>query len=210
MYYLHSKNQELNTYINSFLEIHYQPKKMFCWRILVICILGLFLVVKDYQYYGLSLDYWFAWTPILVVIAGILTINFQSLYLGSMSYQYRHHDTVFQIARRFPDLEYSPLINGLERKLQKTKSFCNQSCSILFLLLIGLLSLIGSKAIIWQTIVTEKTQYVAVSIYVFLIITLVLVALRGSISLVARKRQVELIELSLFWIKCASTLKYIE
>ena len=210
MYFIHSKNQEFNTYINSFLKIHYQPIKMFWWRILVLCILGLFLVVKDYQYYELSLEYWFAWTPILVVIAGILTINFQSLYLGSMSYQYRHHDTAFQIARRFSDLEYSPLINGLERKLQKRKSFCRQSFIILLSLLIGLLSLIGSKEIIWQIIVTEKTQYVVLSIYVFLILTLVLVALRGSISLVARKRQVELIELSLFWIKCASTLKYIE
>jgi len=60
-----------------------------------------------------------------------------------------------------------------------------------------------------QLIFTENTQYIVTSIYVCLILTLVLSAVLESIALVARKRQLELIELSLFWIKSASTLKYI-
>jgi len=132
MYFLRSRNQELNTYINSFIEINYQPIKMFCWRILILCLLA-------------------------IVRAGA----------------------------------------------------CRKSYIILGSLLIGLLSLINSQAIIWQLIFTENTQYIVTSIYVCLILTLVLSAVLESIALVARKRQLELIELSLFWIKSASTLKYI-
>lgn len=210
MCYFRSKNQELNTYINSFIDINYQPKKMFWWRILILCLFGLLSFIKDYQYYSFSLEYWLSWTPLLVIIASILTINLQSLYLGSMCYQYRHHDTSFQIARKFPDIEYSPLISGLERKLRDRKRIYYKSYAILFSLLIGLISLISSKSIIWQTIVAENIQYLVLSIYIFLVLALVLVALITSISIVARKRQAELIELSLFWIKSASSLKYIE
>lgn len=209
MYFLRSRNQELNTYINSFIEINYQPIKMFCWRILILCLLAIVLLVKDYQHYGLSLTHWFAWSPLLVVLAGVLTVNFQSSYLGSMTYQYRYYDTSFQIARRFADFEYTPLINGLEKKLKLRAGACRKSYIILGSLLIGLLSLINSQAIIWQLIFTENTQYIVTSIYVCLILTLVLSAVLESIALVARKRQLELIELSLFWIKSASTLKYI-
>lgn len=209
MYSLRSRNQELNTYINSFIDSFYQPKKMFWWRIILLSLFGLFSLIKDHQYYGFNLEYWFSWTPILVIIAGILTINFQSSYLGSLTYQYRCYDTAFQIARRFTDFEYAPLIKGLERKLHHGKRICQKSYIIFVSLLIGLVSLIGSKAIIWQTIVAEKTQYIFLSVYISLILSLVLVALIASISIVARKRQVELIELSLFWIKSASTLKYI-
>lgn len=210
MYFLRSKNPELNTYINSFIEVFYQPYKMFCWRIFILFLFGLVSLIKDYQYYGLKVEYWFAWTPLLVIIASILTINFQSLYLGSITYQYRYHDTAFQIARKFSDFEYSPLINGLEHKLQKRKRTGKRSYIILLLSLIGLLSLIANKVIIWQTMFIGTTQYIVLLIYVLLILTLVLVALICSISLVAHKRQVELIELALFWIKSASTLRYIE
>ncbi len=209
MYSLKSRNQELNTHVNSFIDIFYQPKKMFWWRIILLSLLGLSSLIKDYQYYGLSLEYWFTWTPIIVIIAGILTINFQSSYLGSMTYQYRYHDTPFQIARKFADFEYAPLISGLERKLNYGKRACQKSYIVFFASLIGLLSLVGGKAIIWQTIVAEKTQYMFLSVYVSLILSLVLVAVIASISILARKRQVELMELSFFWIKSASTLKYI-
>lgn len=210
MYSLRSRNQELNTYINSFIELNYQPLNMFCWRISMLCLLGLIFLNQDYQYHSFSFEYWFTWTPILVIIAGILTINFQSLYLGSMCYQYRHHDASFQIARRFSGLEYSPLINGLEMKLKNRKRIYHKSYIFLFSSLIGLLSLMGIKAIFWQTIMAERTQYLALSIHILLILTLILVAISNSISIVAHKRQAELIELSLFWIKSASTLKYIE
>ena len=100
MCYLRSRNQELNTYINGFIEIHYQLIKMLWWRILILGLYGIVSIIKDYQYYDFRLAYWFTWTPMLVVLSGILTINFQSLYLGSMCYQYRHHDTSFQIASK--------------------------------------------------------------------------------------------------------------
>jgi len=126
-----------------------------------------------------------------------------------MSYQYRHHDTSFQIAKRFIQFEYPPLINGLEHKLNYNKLAYQRSYLVLFCLLIILLCLINNNEIIWQTFNFEQSQYLASFVYILLISLLMFTALVGSMFILARKRQVELIELELFWIKSASTLRYI-
>lgn len=209
MHSLRSRNQELNTYINSFIELNYQPVKMLGWRIIVLLLFGIFFIIKNYQNYSFSLEYWFNWSPILAIFAGILTLNFQSLYLGSMCYQYRYHDTAFQIARRFNDFEYAPLIDGVEHKLQNRKALCHRSYIILLFLLIGLLIVLISKAYFWQIFIAGDIQYITLTIYLFLVFILTLAAVLTAISIIVCKRQIELIELSLFWIKSASTLKYI-
>lgn len=210
MYSLRSKNQKLNSYINSFIDSHYQPIKMLTWRILLLLIFCSLAIIGNYQHYGFYVEYWFNCSPILVIIAGILTLNFQSLIIGSMCYQYRHHDTAFQIARKFADIEYSPLISGIERKLYQRKQFYRKLYFIFSLLLIGLLSLIAIKETIWLTFIVRKFKYTVTVIYVVLACFHILAAIIVSISIIVSKKQVELIELSLFWLKSASALKYIE
>ena len=80
--------------------------------------------------------------------------------IWEMSYQYRHHDTSFQIARRFSQFEYPPLINGLEHKLNHHKRACMRSYVLFFSLLIILFILINTKAILWQIILDNQTQYI--------------------------------------------------
>ena len=209
MHSIRSRNQELNTYINSFINLQYQPFRMFCWRIVLFSLLIFMAIARDYQYYSFNLEQWFSWSPFLVALLGLLTINFQSLCLGSMSYQYRHHDTSFQMARRFSQFEYPPLINGLEHKLNHHKRACLRSYFLFFSLLIILFIIINNKTILWQIILYNQTQYIALSIYILLVLLLILIALAGSMFILARKRQVELLELALFWIKAASNLRYI-
>ena len=209
MHSIRSRNQDFNTYINSFIDLQYQPSKMFIWRIISCCLFIFIALIKDYQSYHFNFEYWFVWSPLLAALLCLLTINFQSLYLGSMSYQYRHHDTSFQLARRFAQFEYSPLINGLEHKSNDSKLAYRRSYIVLFSLPIALFALVKNKTIIWQIFSFDRTQYLALSIYIFSILLLISTALVGSLLILARKRQVELIELELFWIKSASTLRYI-
>jgi len=204
-----SRNRELNTYINSFMELQYQPVKMFSWRIVVFSLFVFLEIAIDYQHYNFNIEQWFSWSPFIVSLLCLFTINFQSLCLGSMSYQYRHHDTPFQVAREFPQFEYPPLINGLEHRLNHNKHVCRRSYLVLFSLPIILLTLINSKAVFLSIIFSEPTQYIALSIYTSLVLLLISIALAGSIFILARKRQIELMELGLFWIKSASNLRYI-
>ena len=210
MHSIRSRDRELNTYINSFIDLQYRPLKMFGWRIALFSVFMFVAIARDYQYYKFDLEQWFSWSPLLVAILCLLTINFQSLYLGSMSYQYRHHDTSFQIARRFSQFEYSPLIKGLEHKLNHNKRASLRSFLFLFSLSIVLLGFINSKAIFLTIVLPNQTRYIALSIYIVSILLLISTALAGSMFILARKRQVELLELSLFWIKAASNLRYIE
>jgi|GEM_PF-3298443 len=209
MHSVRSKNREFNTYINSFINLQYQPLKMLVWRTLTLALFIILFLIRDYKSYHFDFEYWFAWSPLLVAFSCLLTLNFQSLCLGSMSYQYRHHDTSFQIAKRFIQFEYPPLINGLEHKLNYNKLAYQRSYLVLFCLLIILLCLINNNEIIWQTFNFEQSQYLASFVYILLISLLMFTALVGSMFILARKRQVELIELELFWIKSASTLRYI-
>jgi len=48
------------------------------------------------------------------------------------------------------------------------------------------------------------------SIYIALMLRTILAAAMLSMFILTSKRQLELLELSLFWIKSASTIKYIE
>jgi hypothetical protein len=209
MHSLKSRNAELNTYMNNFLDLHYQPQKMFWWRILILCLWGVRSIIGDYYYYGFGFEQWFTWTPSFILFAGLLTINFQSLCLGSMSFQYRHHDTAFVIARRFVDFDYLPLIQGLENKLSNRKRACNRSQMMLVLLLAGVFALIKSKVILGQLLMNEQIQLMVLSIYIALMFGTILATAMLSIFILTSKRQLELLELSLFWIKSASTIKYI-
>ncbi len=208
MHSLKSRNAELNSYINNFLDIHYQPQKMLWWRVLLLSLVGLILFIKDYQTYDFRFEQWFAWTPLFILFAGFLTLNFQSLWLGSISFQYRHHDTAFVIARKFSAFNYSALINGLESKLENRKRACNRVQLMLFLLLIGVLGIINARAILWQLIFNEQIQIIAFSVYIAAIMGIILAAAIASMFILTYKRQLELLELSLFWIKLASTIKY--
>ena len=210
MHSVKSRNIELNTYVNSFIDLQYQPVKMFCWRIVAFSLFIFVAIARDYQSYSLNLEQWFSWSFLLVILPCVLTINFQSLYLGSMSYQYRHHDTPFQIARKFSQFEYSPLINGLEHRLNHNKRTCQRCYVMLFSWLIMLLVLINSKAVLWQIIVPNQTQYIALSIYILSILLLISAAFASSMFILARKRQIELMELAIFWIKSASNLRYVD
>jgi len=210
MHSIKSRNLELNTYINSFIDLQYQPIKMFSWRIMLLSLFVLIAIAKDYQNYYFNLKLWFSWSPILVAILCLLTLNYQSLCLGTMSYQYRHHDTPFQVAKEFPQFEYSSLINGLEHKLNYNKRACNRSYLVLFSLLIILLGIINSKAILWQVASSETWQHITLSIYALTVFLLLLTAIIGSMFILTRKRQIELMELALFWIRSASNLRYVD
>lgn len=209
MHSLKSRNAELNAYMNNFLDLHYQPTKMFWWRILILALLGLVSITRDYQDYGFNFEQWFAWMPIFVFLSGLLTLNFQSLCLGSMSFQYRHHDTVFVLAKRFAQFDYSPLIQGLENKLANRKLACTRSQLMLVLIFLGVLGVLRNKAILGQLFANEPIQLMALSIYIALMLGTILIAGMLSIFILTSKRQLELMELSLFWIKSASTIKYI-
>lgn len=206
---IRSRDRELNTYINSFMKLQYQPARMFSWRIMLFSLFALVAIARDYQHYNVNLEQWFSWSPLLVAISCLMTLNFQSLYFGSMSYQYRHHDTPFQVAREFPQFEYSPLINGLEHRLNRNRRTCQHSYIVLFILPIVLLTLINSKATLLSIAFLERTQYIALSIYILLVLLLISISLAGSIFILARKRQIELMELALFWLKSASNLRYV-
>lgn len=209
MHSLKSRNAELNAYMNNFLDLHYQPTKMFWWRILTLTFLGLISIIRDYQDYGFSFEQWFTWMPIFVLLSGLLTLNFQSLYLGSMSFQYRHHDTVFVLAKKFAQFDYSPLIQGLENKLANRKLACTRSQLMLVLIFLGVLGVLRNKAILGQLFANEPIQLMALSIYIALMLGTILIVGMLSIFILTSKRQLELMELSLFWIKSASTIKYI-
>jgi hypothetical protein len=209
MHSLKSRNAELNAYINNFLELHYQPSKMFWWRILILALFGLMSIIRDYQDYGFSFEQWFVWMPIFILFSGLLTLNFQSLCLGTMSFQYRHHDTVFVLAKRFAEFDYSPLIQGLENKLANRKLACKRSQLMLALILLGVLGVLRNKIILGQLFANEPMQLI-VSIYIALMLGTILIVGILSIFILTSKRQLELMELSLFWIKSASTIKYIE
>lgn len=209
MHSLKSRNAELNDYINNFLDLHYQPTKMFWWRILTLTLLGLVSIIRDYQDYGFSFEQWFAWIPIFVLLSGLLTLNFQSLCLGSMSFQYRHHDTVFVLAKRFAEFDYYPLIQGLENKLANRKLIHNRSQLMLMLIFLGVLGVLRNKIILEQLFADESIQLMALSIYIALMLGTILIVGMLSILILSSKRQLELMELSLFWIKSASTIKYI-
>jgi hypothetical protein len=210
MHSLKSRNAELNAYINNFLDLHYQPTKMFWWRILTLTLLGLISIIRDYQDYGFSFEYWFTWMSIFVLLSGLLTLNFQSLCLGSMSFQYRHHDTVFVLAKRFAEFDYSPLIQGLENKLANRKLACNRSQMILLLIFLAVLGVLRNKTILGLLFVDGSMQLIALSIYIALMLGTILIVGMLSIFILTSKRQLELLELSLFWIKSASSIKYIE
>lgn len=209
MYALKSRNAELNAYINNFLDLHYQPTKMLWWRILILCCWGLVFTIQDYQYHGFYLQQWFSWTPFFILVAGLLTINFQSLYLGSMSFQYRHHDTAFVIARKFLEFDYALLIRGLENKLTSRKLACRRSQMMMVLLLVGVLILIRSKLILWQLFANGQIQLLFLFSYITLMLSAIFLAAMGSFFILTSKRELELLELSLFWLKLASTIKYI-
>lgn len=209
MHSLKSRNVELNTYMNNFLDLHYQPLKMFWWRILTLTLLGLISIIRDYQDYGFNFEQWFSWIPIFVLFSGLLTLNFQSLCLGSMSFQYRHHDTVFVLAKRFAEFDYSPLIQGLENKLTNRKITCNRSQIMLGLIFLGALGVFQNKIILGQLFTSEPIQLMTISIYIALMLGTILLVGMLSIFILTSKRQLELMELSLFWLKSASTIKYI-
>jgi hypothetical protein len=209
MHSLKSRNTELNTYMNNFLDLHYQPLKMFWWRLLLLAFLGLISIIKDYQDYNFSFEQWFTWIPVFVLLSGLLTLNFQSLCLGTMSFQYRHHDTVFVLAKRFADFDYLPLIQGLEKKLNNRKRACNRSQLMLGLIFLGVLGVLKNNIILGQVFANESMQLMASSIYIALMLGTILSTGMLSIFILTLKRQLELMELSLFWIKSASTIKYI-
>lgn len=209
MHSLKSRNTELNTYINSFLNIHYQPQKMLWWRVGVLLVFGLGGIVMDYQHYDFTVEQWFSWTPLFVLLAGFLTLNFQSLYLGSMSFQYRYHDTVFVIARRFSTFNYASVIQGLENKLANRRNLCQRSQISLVFLFIGILGLVKGRVFLWPLIVNQGTQSIVYLVYMIAIISIISVSAIASILILKYKRQLELLELSLFWIKLASSIKYI-
>ncbi|MEL6928295.1 MAG: hypothetical protein AAFO95_06655 [Cyanobacteria bacterium J06600_6] len=167
------------------------------------------MTIRDYQNHQFHLENWFTWSSLFLGFLCVLTLNFQSLYLGSMSYQYRHHDTPFQIARLFSQFEYAPLINGLEHKLNYYKRTCTRVYPVLFALLVALQLLVGSKFILWQIFLNHQAQYIASFIYGLLVLILISAACASSIFISARKRQIELMELALFWIKAASNLRYV-
>jgi hypothetical protein len=210
MHSLKSRNTELNTYMNNFLDLHYQPLKMFWWRLLLLAFLGLISIIRDYQDYGFSFEQWFTWVPVFVLLSGLLTLNFQSLCLGTMSFQYRHHDTVFVLAKKFAEFDYSPLIQGLENKLINRKLACNRSQLMLGLIFLGILGILKNKIILAQLFANEPMQLIVLSIYIALMLGTILSAGILSIFILTSKRQLELMELSLFWIKSASNIKYIE
>lgn len=210
MYSIRSKDRELNTYINSFIEKQYQPVKMFGWRIILLALFIVIAAIRDYQNYQLDFDSWFSWTPALAAVLCLLTLNFQSLYLGSMSYQYRHHDTPFQIARKFSQFEYDPLIDGLGHKLKYYQRTCKRIYFILFALPVSLQILVNSKIMLWQISFASKSHYIFLSIYIFLVLSLIAIALASSLFISLRKRQIELMALALFWLESASNLRYID
>ena len=210
MHSLKSRNCELNSYINTFLDAHYQPGKMLWWRIAGLCSVGLIALVKDYQTYQFAVEHWFTWTPIYVLLAGLLTINFQSLYLGSMSFQYRQQDTAFTIARQFSDFDYPPLVRGMTEKLTRRNQICNRYYLILISLFVGVRGLLWIRLFLLPSTVEHSVQYLIPSVYAAVMLAIVLAAAIASISILIQKRQLELLELSLYWIESASSLKFIE
>ena len=210
MHSLKSRNCELNSYVNTFLDAHYQPGKMLWWRIVALCSLGLIFLVKDYQAYQFAVEHWFTWSPIYILLAGLLTINFQSLYLGSMSFQYRQQDTAFTIARQFSDFDYPPLVRGMKEKLTQRNQICNRCHLILISLFVGVHALLWTRLFFLPSAIEESVQYLICSVYVMVMLAIVLMAAIASIVILIQKRQLELLELSLFWIESASGLKFIE
>ena len=210
MHSLKSRNCELNSYINDFLDAHYQPSKMLWWRIIALCSLGLFFIVRDYQAYQFAVEHWFAWTPIYVLFAGLLTINIQSLYLGSMSFQYRQQDTAFTIARQFSDFDYPPLVRGMKEKLTRRNQICNRYYLILISLFVGVRGLLWVRAFFLASVVEHSAQYLVYSVYVAIMLAIAVTSAIAGVAILIQKRQLELLELSLFWIESASSLKFIE
>ena len=210
MHSLKSRNCDLNSYINTFLDVHYQPGKMLWWRIVGLCSLGLVFLIKDYQMYQFAMEHWFAWIPIYILLTGLLTINFQSLYLGSMSFQYRQHDTAFTIARQFSNFNYPPLVRGMKEKLRIQNLVCNRYYLILILLLIGVRVILWMRLFFLSLAIEHSVQHLAASVYVVMMLAAATIAAIVSIEILIQKRQLELLELSLFWIESASSLKFIE
>ncbi|MEL6494044.1 MAG: hypothetical protein AAFQ41_02840 [Cyanobacteria bacterium J06623_7] len=210
MHSLKSRNYELNSYINTFLDAHYQPGKMLWWRIVTLSSLGLTFLIRDYRAYQFALEHWFAWTPVFTILTGFLTIDFRSLYLGSMSFQYRQQDTAFTIARQFAAFDYPPLVRGMSDKLTRCKQICNRFYLVLMVLFVGVRMILWLRPWFLPTIVENSSQYLIHSIYTVTILGLVLAAAIASGAILIQKKQLELLELSLFWIESASSLKFIE
>ncbi len=176
----------------------------------LLSILCIFFIVRDYQIYHFNVEYWFSWISYLIITLCLLTINYQSLYLGSLKYQYLHYDTPFEIARIFPQAKYAFLIKHLERRL-KFGERGYYTAKIIFVLLLLVAFILAQNQVSLSTLFTSFVgQPIIFIAHVLLMFTLIALSLAASIFILVRQREMELLELSHFWIKSASFLKYIE